>query len=118
MKVENVLDYCGSSVVEVVMKDDNYTRVATIDYGMNVDTEGCQKDDDRKFYGTKVMLPSEIKKLTIDFFCNSTVETYKYKLVQGIRIYCKVKKSKWYKSHKASDKEVTCHLPIINLLGF
>jgi hypothetical protein len=24
------------------------------------------------------------------------VETYRYKLVQGIRIYCKVKKSKWY----------------------
>lgn len=94
MKVENILDYCGSSVVEIVMKDDNYTRVATIDYGMNVDTEGCQKDDDRKFYGTKVMLPSEIKKLTIDFFCNSTVETYQYKLMQGVRIYCKVKKSK------------------------
>ena len=94
MKVENVLDHCGSNVVEVVMKDDNYTRVATVDYGMNINTGSCQKDDERKFYGTKVMLPSEIKKLTIDFFCNSTVETYEYKLVQGIRIFCNVKKLK------------------------
>jgi hypothetical protein len=37
------------------------------------------------------------------------VETYRYKLTQGIRIYCKVKKSKWYISHKAGRQG--SHLP-------
>lgn len=97
MKVEQLLNFSSVTVTEIVLRNENYTRVATIDYDMNRD-ENCKTplnlhiDADNKFYGTYVVLPEEVKKLTVDFFLDSMVHNHYGMCCNGIRIYCKCPK--------------------------
>lgn len=91
MKVEQLLKFSSAVTVEVIIKDEEYTRVATVDYTMNYDA--IHIDAEKKFYGTSVILPDYIKKLTVEFFTDSRVDNYKGDMCNGIRIYCKRPKS-------------------------
>lgn len=97
MKVEQLLKFNSAIATEIVLRNEDYTRVATIDYDMNRDetTETSLHlhiDADNKFYGTNVVLPEEVKKLTVDFFLDSKIRNHKGVQCDGIRIYCKCPK--------------------------
>lgn len=95
MKVEQLLKFNSSTVTEIILRDEHHTRVATIDYDMNMN-EAIEMplhiDDDNKFYGTNVVLPEYVQKLTVDFFINSKVCNYDGKWRDGIRVFCRCPK--------------------------